>query len=179
MQTKTLSNGAVRILLTDRELAHFHVDFSAMRENDPKTAAMLRRILKAAYPAALLTVGQHLLVEAAPIDGGCLLLITPKDAREDGVLCLCAKDGTALSQLIAAAHRVLGGNAGAAVYRFHERYYLLLYGAPFPAAAVSMLSEFAVGERPDRLKAARVLEYGTPLVIGGTLSSLTADVSDG
>lgn len=179
MQIKTLSNGAVRILLTDRELAHFHADFSAMRENDPKTAATLRRILKAAYPAALLTVGQHLLVEAAPIDGGCLLLITPKDAREDGVLCLCAKDGTALSQLIAAAHRVLGDHAGAAVYRFHERYYLLLYGAPFPAAAVSMLSEFAVGERFDRLKAARVLEYGTPLVIGGTLSSLTAAVSDG
>ena len=55
MQMKMLANGTVRILLTDRELAHFHADFFNLRENDPKTAAALHRILKAACPDMLKT----------------------------------------------------------------------------------------------------------------------------
>ena len=133
MQMKMLANGTVRILLTDRELAHFHADFFNLRENDPKTAAALHRILKAACPDMLKTTKRRQLsVEAAPIEGGCLLFISPQNAREETLFCLCAADTAALCALLAAAKRTLGGNTVAAVYRLADRFFLLLYGAPFP-----------------------------------------------
>ena len=174
MQVRHLTNGAVRILLTDRELRRFCADFFALRENDPKTAVVLRRILKTACPETLSETGQRLLVEAAPIDGGCLLLITPK-RREEGILCLRVPSAAALKRLLSAAERLLqNGTQNAAVYRLGEQYYLLLYGAPFPAFAVAALCEFAVDTRADRQTVARILEYGTPLPVGGDCTHFTA-----
>ena len=173
MQVRHLTNGAVRILLTDRELQRFCADFFALRENDPKTASVLRRILKTACPETLLGTGQHLLVEAAPVDGGCLLLITPKK-REEGILCLRVSSAAAMKRLLTAAEHLLrNGAQNAAVYRLGEQYYLLLYGAPFPASAIAALCEFAVDIHGDRLTVARLLEYGTPLAVGGALSRFT------
>mgnify|MGYP007090613272 FL=1 len=179
MQMKMLANGTVRILLTDRELAHFHTDFFNLRENDPKTATALRRILKAACPDMLKTTKRRQLsVEAAPIEGGCLLFISPQNAREETLFCLCAADTAALCALLAAAKRTLGGNTVAAVYRLADRFFLLLYGAPFPATAVAALAEFSEHLYSDRLSGARIVEHGTPLC-GGTLSSLTVPGCDG
>lgn len=178
MQMKTLANGTVRILLTDRELAHFHTDFFSMRENDPKTATALRRILKAACPDMLKATKRQLSIEATPIVGGCMLFITPQNAREETLFCLCAADTAALCRLIAAAKRTLGGDTVAAVYHLYDRYFLLLYGAPFPATAVAALAEFSEHLCSDRLSGARIVEHGTPLC-SGTLSALTVPGSDG
>lgn len=99
MQISHTAGGALRVLLSDSDLSRFGTDFAALREGDPQTNAVIRRILRAVFEKETLPQKTALTVEAVPTDGGCLLLITPHAPAADAVYTVTVADDSELLQL--------------------------------------------------------------------------------
>lgn len=99
VQISHTAGGALRVLLSDSDLSRFGTDFAALREGDPQTKAIIRRILHTVFEKEPLPQETALTVEAVPTDGGCLLLITPHTRAADNVYTVTITDENAVLQL--------------------------------------------------------------------------------
>lgn len=175
MQVSRIEGGALRILMSDKELSRFGASFASLKEKDPRTKAAIRRILKEVCDKEGLPAGVVFTVEAAPTEGGCLLLITPRPLPpdEDGIHIFAPESAEVLPALAAACRRAMpDGIIASALYAYENGYRLLLYAPRLPAHISALLCEFAAFVGGGKIAAAHIAEHGTPLFIGDALERL-------
>lgn len=172
MQVKRIPGGTWRILMSDRELTRFGVSFSALQEGDSHTETAIRRILTAVCAKAEMPTGTVLTVEAAPVDGGCLLLITPH--MQGSVYIFSLEDAGALLSMAAGIRRLQPDDevASSSLYVMDGGYRLLLYGTPTPDH-LAQLMEFAQPTGSGTVSAAKITEYGKAVFVGNALQQLS------
>lgn len=175
MQINKIEGGSLRILMSDKELSRFGANFTSLNADDPRTKATIRRILRAVYLKEGLPTGTVLTVEAAPIDGGCLLLITPgpQSMEQDGIHIFAPQSAQILPALADACKRAMPDSiVASALYAFEDGYRLLLYAPHLPEHVAALLTEFAPFVDGGKVAAAHIAEHGTPLFIGNALEHM-------
>ena len=184
MQVKRVQNGVLRVLISDRELERFGASFSSLRQKDPHTRRVIRQILTAVCSKVDLPFDTILSVEAAPIDGGCLLLITPRSAppeRGEDIYIFSLKDGNALlsfSAGIAQNDLSDGDILSSSLFLWEGGYRLILYCTALNGKVSAVLGEFTEPVGTGLIEATRTAEYGEAVYIGNALSRLTASVRE-
>ncbi len=172
MDITRTEGGALRVLLSDSDLQRFGTDFAALDERDPQTKTVIRRILRTVLKKVPLPQETALTVEAVPTDGGCLLLITPRPRATDNVYTVTVADENALLSLEnALEQRAPDSFIASALYRLPDGYGLLLYYEQAAQSVQSLLHEFG-NIHTGGIHAARVAEYGVPLLIGNALEGM-------
>ncbi len=172
MHISRVAGGSLRILMSDTELSRFGATFSSLREKDPHTKATIQRILRAVCQKEKLPIGTVLSVEAAPTDGGCLLLITPGPLplKEDGIHIFAPKSPAVLPAFADVCRRMLpNGIISSTLYAYQDEYRLAVYAPQLPAHVQAALAEFAPPIGGGKVAAAHIAEHGTPLIIGEAL----------
>ncbi len=159
MQISHVAGGALRVLLSNSDLSRFGTDFAALREGDPQTKAVIRRILRAVLEKETIPQETALTVEAVPTDGGCLLLITPHQRAADNLYTVTVSDQDALLQLRHALRaRVSDEIVSTVVYRQPEGFCLILYCEYISDRTKALLHEFGV-VHTGAVAAARATEH--------------------
>ena len=72
-----LENGCLKILLTEDELRDFNLTFGALDYNNENTRSALHQLLEKAKRQTGFDASGSFIIEALPVDGGCMLLLTP------------------------------------------------------------------------------------------------------
>lgn len=182
MRMQRLENGCLTILLSDQELSGMGVSFGTLNYQEPATRQALKDLLSAAQEQAGLPPDKHMLVEALPVEEGCLLLVTPLPRRRQIRMRRLEKprvyaiaDTNSLLALAVGMGRTAGHLPpllASSLYRFEGGYRLVVYPARTPARLWRLLSEFgrAVGE--GETAAAIAAEHGTPIALGNALDRL-------
>ena len=166
-------NGCLTLLLSDEELSGLGLSFEELDYQSPKTRRMLHTLLQLARRETGYAPEGALLIEALPLEGGCLLLVTPEGSHPlpeaEAPVVFFVADGDALLQIAAAwpaGPHPLG--EGSSLYRGEEGFWLILYGGAGSPALFECAEELADGEGA----AAFAAEHGTPLFIGDALPRL-------
>ena len=163
MKMEMLKSGCLKVMLSDRELAAAGLSYDTLDRRKPATRAALRRLLLLAREQVSFPAERAITVESIPLDGGCLLLISPMATvkkRHDGMTprLYFTADCSPLFDLAAAAE------AYGSLYRFGEGFYLLIFGGTprFFALAEEFLTPFG----NDPLLLAQIEEHGRLLCAG-------------
>lgn len=190
MRMELLENGCLKILLTESDMQQLHLNFEQLDYNDVNMQQALRELLLQAREQTGFDASGNLLVEALPIDKGCLLLLTPAGGRRrarmkrvTGPYVYEIENADRLLQLAAGWHRytaVLPSSAiiGSSLYQFGNRYRLVLYTGIAPCKGLQhLLQEFAKPAGEGDAAAAFAAEHGKPLAIGDALNQLCRALS--
>lgn len=173
MQIDLSGNGCLTLLLSDEELASLGLCFEEMDYNTPQTQHMLHALLQLARQETGCPLAGALTIEALPLEGGCLLLITPEDDEPPALPTVWQLfDADALLQLAAAwpdAPSTLRENS--ALYRLHDHarsFVLVMYGSAQPP----LVAEYGRRIGQGLGAAAWAAEHGDPLFIADALPRL-------
>ncbi|MBO5798034.1 MAG: adaptor protein MecA [Clostridia bacterium] len=171
MQMECSGNGCLSLILSEEELARLGLSFEELDQQNPKTRRMLRTLLQLARRRTGFAPKGALLVEALPLEGGCLLLVSPKDpilpaAASPTVFWVA--DGDALLQIAAGGPLTHPLGEGSSLYRGQEGFWLILYGGATAPVLLECGQELADGATA----AAYAAEHGEPLFIGDALPRL-------
>ena len=168
MQYHLTDTGALRVQVSDEELSAFGVRFGGMNADDPTTRRLLRLVLRDAAAMIGFRAPHGVKVEALPLEGGCLLLFTPKD----GAISLVGAPaevwrfmGTDALLAWRRAGRVFWKKQpAAAMYRRQEAFFLILFApALIPAGLRTLIAEFAEQVGVGDAAVAAVAEHGQPI----------------
>ena len=77
MKMELLENGCLKILLTEEDLNRLGLSFASLDYDTPATRSAMQTLLLAARNETGFDPTGGLVVEALPVDDGCLLLFTP------------------------------------------------------------------------------------------------------
>ncbi len=188
MRMERLENGCLKIILSEQELSERRLSFSLLDYRDAATRQALAQLLKEAQQRTGFHTTGALLVEAVPLDDGCLLLVTPEPTRSRlrirrvaGPFVYAVADADSLLDL-ARGWRREPQNArslfSSSLYREGERYWLVVYPATaFSKRTRRLLETFSAGWREGEAAAAFVAEHHTPVLIGNALPTLSAAYS--
>lgn len=182
MKLDLLHNGSLKILLTEQELNAFGLTFDDLDYANQSTRAALHCLLDAAQQETGFEGGDNLLVEALPVDGGCLLLVTPsgpkRHVRTKRAAGPYVYEFSTAEAVLALAHS-LGRSApeppSSSLYQFGDGYRLVVYpGTSATPRLTSLLSEFAYSAGEGDSAAAYTAEHGRVISVGDALSRLCA-----
>lgn len=179
MKIEPLSSGDLRIWMTDDELCRWGLRLDRMKAGTPETTRAIRRLLGIARQRQPFCSYGSVLVEALPIEGGCLFLFSAPDRPIPTV---------ALPQVYAldSAEAVLqfGERLSAkrqtclpraSLYRQGEEYVLILYtGLGTVSGCHRLLQEFGRRTGEGYVAAAYIEEHGQPITVGNALQRLCA-----
>lgn len=172
MQIRLAQNGCLTLLVSDEELAALGVSFDELDGNSPRTRRAVGALLQKAREHVGPLPQGGLQIEALPLDGGCLLLVSPEQGRfceaSSPTVCFVA-DEDALLQIAAAwpkGPHPFGESSS--LYRAASGYWLILYGGSLPPAVRECADLFLKGAEA----AAAAAEHATPLFIGDALPRL-------
>lgn len=175
MQIDLSGNGCLTLLLTDEELSALGLSFEELDYDNLRTRHMVHSLLQLARQETGCPLNGALLVEALPLEGGCLFLVTPENAAalESGVAptVFWIADADALLQLAAAwPHAAHPFGAGSSLYRLADgnAFLLVLYGGE----EAEVLYECAEPVADGLAAAAWAAEHGDALFIGDALPHL-------
>jgi hypothetical protein len=158
LQISHTAGGALRVLLSDSDLSRLGTNFAALREADPQTNAVIRRILHTVFDKEALPQQTALTVEAVPTDDGCLLLITPQIPAAENVYTVLLADECAVLQLQNALRTRLSGNIlNAVLHRTANGFYVTVYCEQLRADMQAVLHEFGT-VHTGSISAARAAE---------------------
>ena len=182
MHMERLGNGCLTILLSDQELSGMGVSFGSLDYQEPETRQALQSLLTAAREEAGLPPEKHMLVEALPVEDGCLLLITPMPRRRqirmrrmEKPRVLSVADTDNLLRLAAGLHKTVGHLPpllASSLYRFEGGYRLVIYPSRTPSQVWHLLSEFGQAAGEGETAVAFTAEHGTVITIGDALERL-------
>lgn len=191
MQFTITENGALRVLLSDRTLQQIGISFADMDSASPLTQAAIKTVLLSAEAQTGFDLSNPLLVEAVPVEGGCLLLCTPDHAgaprfsRRAGIppTVWRFRDVDALLGFaraispLAPRIRQRAAFCASSLYRQGEHYLLVLYAPSLlPRSLPPILTEFA-GRVGGEKAAAWAAEHTEPICRQDALCRLTAAAS--
>ncbi len=187
MQRDLLPNGSLKIYLTNQDLQEWGLCFDSLNIHSAATKAILAALLASAKQD-LDFESEHLLVEALPLEEGCLLLFTPMDAtprklrlrRAGNPFVYHLEDAESLLALAEGWCRFyppdapLGSPfAASSLYHFGDGYRLVLYPlSPLQKGAQQLLSELGKFVGEGETAVAFTAEHGDPMLIGNALQEL-------
>lgn len=187
MQRDLLPNGSLKIFLTEEDLREWGLCFDSLNMHSAATKAILAALLASAKEE-LDFESEHLLVEALPLEEGCLLLFTPMDEaprrlrlrRAGHPLVYQLDDAESLLSLAEGWCRFyppdtpLGSPfAASSLYHFGDGYRLVLYPlSPLRKGAQQLLQELATPAGEGETAVAFAAEHGEPMIIGCALQEL-------
>ena len=188
MRMERMENGCLKIVLSEQELAERRLSFSLLDYHNADTRRALEQLLQEAKTRTGFYAPGALLIEALPLDDGCLLLITPESSRPrlrirraPGPVVYHIDDANCLLALAKSWHRDPAngrGLAASSLYRESAGYRLVVYpGITFSKRARRLLEVFSSCWQEGEAAAAFVAEHDTPLVIGNALPTLAASYS--
>ena len=191
MHMELPENGCLRITLSAEDMRKMGLRFEDMNYGDPATRKAIQSLLEYAAQKLHFESGAHLLVEALPIEEGCLLLITTasehrqtsiRPRRAAGPAVYAIEDENTLFQLADAWKRRFRptaddtpviGELASSLYIVEDGYRLIVYDQP-PGGTI-ILTECAHPAGEGDLAAAYVAEHGRALVIGDALDRLAVE----
>lgn len=175
-----LENGCLKILLTEEDLRTFHLTFDDLDYNNEETRGALQQLLDAARRETGFDSSGSLIIEALPVDGGCLLLLTPTSGKRHvrmkrvaGPYIYELDDADAVLRFARSIGKQTSPILGSSLYRFDKRYRLILYpGAPLTRELGNLLTEFAQPAGEGDAAAAYTAEHGEIIAVGDALARL-------
>ena len=177
-----LENGCLKILLTEEDLRAFGLTFEGLDYDNEGTRSALHRLLDEAKRRTGFDASGSLLIEALPVDGGCLLLLTPTGGkrrirlnRAAGPYVYGLDSADAVLQLARSVGEMEGAAPfyGSSLYEFGTGYRLVLYpGAPLSRRLGNLLQEFARAAGEGDAAAAFTAEHGRSIAVGDALVRL-------
>ena len=179
MKIELLNSGDLRIWMNDEELCRWGLPIDSMQVGTPQTNRAIRRLLGVARQRFVFPVGRSVLVEALPVEGGCLFLFSTP-ARSLPVIALpqvyildsaetVLRFGETLSTL---PDRDLPPTS---LYRQGEEYVLILYdGLGKTGDFQCLLQEFAYRLGEGFGVVSYIEEHSHPITIGDALQRLSA-----
>lgn len=184
MKMDLLENGCLKILLTEEDLRAFGLTFEGLDYDNEGTRSALHRLLDEAKRRTGFDASGSLLIEALPVDGGCLLLLTPAGGkrrvrlrRAAGPYVYELDTADAILQLAQSVGEMEGEAPvfGSSLYAFGGGYRLILYpGAPLSRRMGALLHEFARAAGEGDAAAAFTAEHGRCIAAGDALGRLCA-----
>ena len=179
MHMELSESGCLTMILTDADLLQFGLCFEELDYDKPETRNAIQALLAAARRELGFQTTGSLLVEALPIEGGCLLMVTPAKAgrrmrmkRAAGPFIYAVPDEDALLQLAAGWPFDEPLEGGSSLYAFDGGYRLVLYGQT--AVGSLILEECAKQVGEGDAAAAFTAEHGHALLVGDALTQLCA-----
>lgn len=191
MKMELLENGCLKILLSEEDLRTLGLSFDCLDYDNASTREAIQALLLAAREETGFNPVGGLLVEALPVDGGCLLLMTPTVGHrrirlkravgpfvyevEDAEQLLRLADG--LSRYQPAPDVRVQPWAGSSLYQFGDKYRLVLYpSAILPRGMGDLLQEFVRSAGEGDAAAAYTAEHGRAIAVGDALTRLCTAV---
>lgn len=186
MRMELLENGCLKILLTGEDLTEYAMSFDTLDYRSAATRATLQRLMQTAADQLGFAPAEHMLIEALPVDDGCLLLITPEKAgcrirlkKACGPYIYQLDSTDRLLQVAEGLARLSGQNSAhgffgsSSLYRCEEGFWLVLYPGKALSDPVSRLL-YSLARRIGEGDAAAAFtaEHGFPLAIGDALDRL-------
>lgn len=187
MQMEPLAGGCLKILLSSEDLARYALSFDTLDYKNEPTRRALSALLREAQTVCDFPLNEPLLIEALPIEDGCLLLITPDRSgrrvrlkRSSGPYIYEVESTDRLLQLAGGLarlsreqnHRFVGSSS---LYRYGNTYHLVLYPLhPLPARLRRLLDALTTPRGQGDSAAAFSAEHGTAVSVGDALERLTA-----
>lgn len=180
MKIDLLENGCLKILLTEEDLSGFDLTFEDMDYNNQTTRKALHQLLDMARLQTGFDSSGSLIIEALPVDGGCLLLLTPAGGKRHvrmkrvvGPYIFELDDADTVLRLAKSVGEHTPPMFGSSLYRLNKRYRLVLYtGAPLSKELGNILYEFANPAGEGDIAAAYTAEYGESIAIGDALNRI-------
>lgn len=179
MKIEPLSSGDLRIWMTNDELCRWGLRLEEMKAGTPETTRAIRRLLGIARQRQLFFSHGSVLVEALPIDGGCLFLFSSPDhpaptAALPQVYTLDSAE-TVLQLGKRLSTKPQASLPRASLYRQGEKYVLILYaGLGTVSGCCRLLQEFGCRTSEGYVAAAYIEEHSQPITIGNALQRLCA-----
>ena len=164
MQIELFDSGCLTMLVSDEELEALGVSFAELDGETPETRRTVHALLQMAREQVGYLPHGAVLIEALPLHGGCLLLISPDTDEEPPVTpaVFFVADDDALLQIAAAWRgRQHGFGEGSSLYRADNGYWLMIYG-DIPPAVEECAERISHGAKV----AAWVAEHALPLFVG-------------
>ena len=183
LRMERLENGCLKIVLTEQELAERRLSFSLLDYRDAVTRQALEQLLREAQLRTGFKAPGSLLIEALPLDDGCLLLVTPevlrprlRIRRAAGPYVYTLSDIDSLLELARGWHHSpvhTRSLCASSLYRSGDSYRLIVYPAlTFSKQSRQLLETFSSSCQEGDAAAAFVAEHDTPLVIGNAMAAL-------
>ncbi len=177
-----LDNGCLKILLTEDDLRAFHLTFEDMDYSNDNTRNILHQLLETAHEETGFDPNGSLVIEALPVDGGCLLLLTPVSSkrrvrmkRAIGPFVYELEDADTVLRFARSVYGHTPPMCGSSLYQFDNRYRLVLYpGQALSKEMTHMLNEFAHLAGEGDAAAAFTAEHGASISVGDALGQLCA-----
>lgn len=179
MKMEPLSSGDLRIWMTDEELCRWGLRLEDMKAGTAGTDRAMRRLLSVARQRLPFSSNGSVLVEAMPLEGGCLFLFSSPGRSASAV---------SLPQLyvLDSAEAVLGlgetlsasrcdALPPASLYRQGDAYVLILYaGLGTTGGCCRLLQEFGRRMGEGYAAASYIEEHSQPITVGNALQRLCA-----
>lgn len=164
MTINRLDERRVLVVLADRDMSDFALDFAEMGMDNAHSRLIIMRLTRlACRKTGIDTRGKRLSIEALAVGKGCYLLVTVKRKprryrlKSGGGVCFSFEGCTAFLGAVEAAYRQGFMCAKNAAYQRGGVYYLLFGYPALPKALRGMLGEFGVFSG-GALKCAQVRE---------------------
>lgn len=178
MKIESLHSGCLKIWMTNTDMRRWGLQFDTMTAGDHATRAAVTKLLHVVRQHENLPLDGAMTVEALPVDGGCLLLITPRRPRpllpmpQMQIYALGGAEDV-LQLGVGLAGKDPRALPASSLYGWGEGYRLILYpGFCSLYDTRRLLSEFAEKVGEGAAAAAFVEEHGTPLAVGDALHRL-------
>ncbi len=166
MRISKLDTHRVLVVLADRDMCDFELDFDKLSmENDHTRRILLRLTRLACRKTGIDFRGKRMSVEALMMGEGCYLLVTVKahghryTLRRGAGVCYRFGDVSAFLDAVEAAYRLPYRMAKTAACEWDGAYFLLFEYPAVPKPVHRVLSEFAE-RRGSGLKCVMVREHG-------------------
>lgn len=171
MKIESLSNGCLRVWLSSGELTRFGVTVETMDGSELRTRRMLEKLLSATYRKQ----GERCapaLAEVIPVDGGCVLLLTPRRRAMGGALVFRPLDLEALYAL-AERWRAVPDAPCTSLYELNSEYRLVVHTVGvLPLSLRRLLCTHGEPLGYGAAAAAALEEHGRLLCAGRALETL-------
>ena len=178
MKMEPLRGGSLKIWMTDADMRQWGLTFERMSARDIPTQQALLRLITVARERKVLLSSSDIAVEALPIDGGCLFLLTPLHTAaltrvpEPTVYTVHTADdllnfSSGLSRIETEAL------PSASLFGWQMHYRLIIYAdKPLPAVCRRLVEEFCDKTAKGRAATAHTEEHGRALLVGNALHRL-------
>lgn len=179
MRIEPLSSGDLRIWMTDDELCRWGLRLDDMKAGSPDANRAIRRLLGIARQRQPFYSNGSVLVEALPLEGGCLFLFStpercvPTAALPQVYTLDSAEAVLQFGERLSAKQQE--SLPPASLYRQGEGYVLILYtGLGTAGGCGRLLQEFGRCTGEGYVAAAYVEEHSQPITVGDALQRLCA-----